>query len=190
MLSWLDNSQDVSVLWHHPLKTGRESPMSQDMVLRSSHNLRPQTNDYEQVGLELKCAHSASQPKQRIAVRTVSKTGSIIQRAKWHNLPRLPQLLYVLLAVTNISTHHIADKWSFETKLWSHTTGRKSQASGVCIAKVAAASITCTIFHLMDKTLYGTTPKKSKSVCNNQSYFCLELALITFSTSCLELENL
>lgn len=112
-----------------------------------------QTNDYEQVWLELKCARSASQPKQQVAVRTLSKTCSITQRAKLHSLPKLPELLYVLLAVNNISTLHTADKWSFETKLQSRTTGRRSQASRVCFAKVAAPSITCIIFHLMDKTL-------------------------------------
>lgn len=135
-------SQDVSVLRHYPFTMAGESPMPQGMVLQSSNIIWAQNNGYEQVW----------QPKQCHALRTGSKTGSIVQRAKLCLLPRLPQLLHALLDIICISTLHTAGKFKFLKMLWSCSRGRSSLASGICIIKVAAPSITCSISHLMAKT--------------------------------------
>lgn len=66
--------------------------------------------DYEQVQQKLKRAHSAPQPEQWHAVRTVSNTGTIIQSGKHHHLPRLPQLPHVLLAITQLITGSLQTK--------------------------------------------------------------------------------
>lgn len=84
--------------------------MSQEMALQSSSVVWAENNGYEQVWQSLKCADRAAQPQQCHTLTTGSKTGSIIQRVKLCQLPRLPQLLHIFLAIICTSTHHTAGK--------------------------------------------------------------------------------
>lgn len=119
---WTYNAQTLSfhndltdiIGCHHSLTT-HGMFLSFDIIapkLGENHcHRRPWTNGYEQVQQELKPPHHVSRPKQWHTVGMILKTGSIIQRDKRHLLPKLPQLLCVLLAATHKSAHHIADKW-------------------------------------------------------------------------------
>lgn len=160
--------------------------MSQGMVLQRSSIIWAQNNGYEQVWHSVHTVlHSRS---SATLSEQAQKQAALLKRAELCQLSRLPRLLHDLSDIICTSTHHTAGKLEFWKIFWSCSRGRSSLANGICILKVAAPSIHAAfpiwwLKHPAWDKIYGVC----KHMYKNQ---CLELALITFSTCCLECENL